>query len=402
MALSAILLFPKLAASTWESGSNLIGAMPDQDALPLAGSVARLFSLVLPVLGAALLVYQLVRLAVRWAWGWSSGRAPRQAVVLAAAAALAALLTWAWWPSGQYQPVRATDDGTLVSAATDVAAPAVAARPQTTLAPGRHLAVALIPEGGPTREHPAFFVVGDTVLVSDQAPDASGAPSMASDGEPAATGTVPAATFPFELPDEPGPNDSQALAVNTEDGGIEYDVAYSLVTVKDGETVDSTNGAHAYASCKACTTVAVSFQIVLVVGRSQTIEPINIAEALNVNCPSCVTLAIARQIVLTVDSLPSDELLQRLNAELEKLNAIDETDSPAEVLEQVNGVAEAIDKELEAEGLVDPTPTPTPSPTATPTPTATPEATATPEPTATPTPTPTETPTPEPTPTATP
>jgi hypothetical protein len=106
--------------------------------------------------------------------------------------------------------------------------------------------------------------------------------------------------------------------------------------------------------------------------------------------------------VLTVDSLPSDELLQRLNAELEKLNAIDETDSPAEVLEQVNGVAEAIDKELEAEGLVDPTPTPTPSPTATPTPTATPEATATPEPTATPTPTPTETPTPEPTPTATP
>jgi putative peptide zinc metalloprotease protein len=225
---------------------------------------------------------------------------------------------------------------------------------------------------------------------------------MASDGEPAATGTVPAATFPFELPDEPGPNDSQALAVNTEDGGIEYDVAYSLVTVKDGETVDSTNGAHAYASCKACTTVAVSFQIVLVVGRSQTIEPINIAEALNVNCPSCVTLAIARQIVLTVDSLPSDELLQRLNAELEKLNAIDETDSPAEVLEQVNGVAEAIDKELEAEGLVDPTPTPTPSPTATPTPTATPEATATPEPTATPTPTPTETPTPEPTPTATP
>ena len=406
MAFSAILLFPKLAASTWESGSNLVGAMPDQDALPLAGSIARLFSLALPVLGAGLLVYQLVRMAGRRARGWSAGRPPRQAAVLVVAAALAALLAWAWWPSGQYQPVRPTDDGTLVSAATDVAAPAVAARPQPGLAPGRHLAIALIPEGGPTREHPAIFVVQGktpTVLVSDQAPGTSGAPSMAGDGAPApATPAVPAAAFPFKLPEAPGANDSQALAVNTEDGGIKYDVAYSLVTVKDGDTVDSTNGAHAYASCKACTTVAVSFQLVLVVGRSATIKPINIAEALNVDCPYCVTVAIARQIVLTVDSLPSDELLRRLNAELEKLNAIDESDSPAEVLEQVNAVAEAINRELEANGLIEPTPTPTPAPTATPTPTATPEETATPEPTPTPTPAPTETPTPEPTPTATP
>ena len=406
MAFSAILLFPKLAASTWESGSSIVGAMADQDALPLLASVARLLSLALPVLGAALLVYQLVRMAVRRARGWSAGRPPRQAAVTVVAAALAALLTWAWWPSGQYQPVRSTDDGTLVSAATDVVAPAVAARPQQGLAPGRHLAIALIPEGGPTREHPAFFVVKGTtptVLVSDQAPDASEAPSLTGDGAAApATPTVPAATFPFELPEAPGANDSQALAVNTEDGGIKYDVAYSLVTVKDGDTVDSTNGAHAYASCKACTTVAVSFQLVLVVGRSETIKPINIAEALNVDCPYCVTVAIARQIVLTVDSLPSDELLRRLNAELEKLNAIDEGDSPTEVLEQVNAVAEAINRELEAHGLIEPTPTPTPTSTATATPTATPEATATPEPTPTPTPTPTETPTPEPTPTATP
>jgi putative peptide zinc metalloprotease protein len=367
--------------------------MPDQDALPLAGSVARLISLALPVLGAALLVYQLVRMAVRRAHGWSAGRPPRQAAVLVAAVALAALLTWAWWPSGQYQPVRPTDDGTLVSAASDVAARAVAARPQPGPAPGRHLAIALVPEGGPTREHPAFFVIKGktpTVLVSDQAPDTS------PNGDGAATPTAPATTFPFELPEAPGPNDSQALAVNTEDGGIKYDVAYSLVTIEDGETVDSTNGAYAFANCKACTTVAVSFQLVLIVGRSETIKPINIAQALNVNCPGCVTLAIARQIVLTVDSLPSEELLRRLNEELEKLGAIDESDSPAEVLEQVNAVAEAINRELERE----PTPTPTPTATATPTPTATP--TETPTPTATPTPTPTETPTPEPTPTATP
>jgi putative peptide zinc metalloprotease protein len=243
---------------------------------------------------------------------------------------------------------------------SDVAGPAVAARPQSGLAPGRHLAIALIPEGGPTREHPAFFVIKGkqpTVLVSEQAPDTT----PTADGAPAPpTPTAPATSFPFELPEAPGPNDSQALAVNTEDGGIKYDVAYSLVTIEDGETGDSTNGAYAFANRKACTTVAVSFQIVLVVGQSQTIKPINIAQALNVNCPGCVTLAIARQIVLTVDALPSEDLLRRLNEELEKLDAIDESDSPTEVYEQVNALAEAINRELGLE------PTPTPTPTATP------------------------------------
>ena len=51
MAFSAILLFPKLAASAWESGSALISAMPDQDAFGVATSIARLFALALPVLG---------------------------------------------------------------------------------------------------------------------------------------------------------------------------------------------------------------------------------------------------------------------------------------------------------------------------------------------------------------
>lgn len=42
MAFSAILLFPKLAASTWESGSHIVSTMPEQDALALLASVARL------------------------------------------------------------------------------------------------------------------------------------------------------------------------------------------------------------------------------------------------------------------------------------------------------------------------------------------------------------------------
>src|SRR5215208_5382192 len=300
MALTAILLFPKLAASTWESGSAIVSAMPEQasggEVIPLLASVARLVALALPVLGAALLVWQLVQSTGGKALRWSAGRPGRRAAVCAAAAGLLALLAWAWWPAGQYQPVRASDDGTLASAAQRVAEPAAVARPHVQasplgLAPGRHLAVALIPKGGPTKEHPAIFVVKgrdggkSTVIVSDQAPSTRGVAPLEAPAEASATPTVPATGFPFKLPEAPGPNDSQALAVNTADGGIVYDVAYSLVTVRGGDDVDETNAAYALASCRACTTLAVSFQLVLVVGQSDTITPINVAQALNIKCP---------------------------------------------------------------------------------------------------------------------
>src|SRR3954447_20658264 len=453
MAFSAILLFPMLAASAWESGSSLISGMGEQDALGVAASIARLFALALPVAGVVLVMQRLVTSLGRRAWRWSGGERPRQALVVAGAAGLVALLTWAWWPSGQYQPVRPTDRGTLVSVFRTVSAPAGVARPAGVaaaprLAPGRHLAVALIPRGGPTEETPALYVVngGDdneepTILVSPDAPDARKAPSLddagaggastppiqdAASGAPAAgapaTPTAPATQLPFKLPDAPGEGDSQALATNTTDGGIVYDVAYSLVTVSGGADVTSENSAYALASCKACTTLAVSFQLVLVVGQSDKIMPINVAEALNLNCPECITTAIAKQLVISVSSQPSEELIRRLTEELEKLDAIDTSDPPAEVLRQVNAVAEAIQRELDESGITYPKATPTPAaestpvaseapdagttPGPSPTPTSPPTSTATPTPTTTPTRTPTPTPaatsTPEPTATVTP
>ena len=47
----------------------------------------------------------------------------KRTAALAAGAALIAGLAWAWWPAGQYQPVRATDRGTLVSLGQMVASP---------------------------------------------------------------------------------------------------------------------------------------------------------------------------------------------------------------------------------------------------------------------------------------
>jgi putative peptide zinc metalloprotease protein len=419
MSLSAILLFPKLAASTWESGSHIASAIPGQGVVAVLASIVRLFALVLPVIGVTLMVQRLLRRTATRAWRWSDGRAERRALLAAATAGLAALLAWAWWPAGQYQPVRATDRGTLLSAFRTVGAPASVARPEAavSLSPGRHLAVALIPQGGATRQHPAIFLVKgrggekSAVVVSATAPSTASAPALKPAGTPTPSATpAPSApalatAFPFKLPAKPGPHDSQALATNSTDGGVKYVVAYSVVTVPDGQAVDEENSAYALASCKACKTVAVSVQVVLVVGQTHAITPINVAEALNNNCPYCVTTAIADQIVVTLRSAPPDELVRALTASLSRLGAIDTLGAdatPADVAAAVAAVQTEIEQELQDSGLTYPKATATPAATATPTPSPTPAATATPTDTPTPTPSPTATATPTDTPTATP
>ena len=355
-----------------------------------ATSIVRLFALALPVLGVALIVQRLVHLdgqegvgLERRAAAAPGARARRRPPRLVGAARLGLVAV-------RPVPARAPDRQRHArrrlpapsSAAGRGRAPGRRAPRRRALAPGRHLAVALIPRGGPTEEHPALYVVngGDeddkpTILVSPDAPDARKAPTL--DGPPAArrrrrprptprrrraagrlvrraATTGPATQLPFKLPDKPGEGDSQALATNTTDGGIIYDVAYSLVTVKDGDPVDERELRLRARQLQGLHDLAVSFQLVLVVGQSDKIMPINVAEALNLNCPSCITTAIAKQIVVSVKSAPSEELLRRLTEELKKLDAIDTSDPPAEVLEQVNAVSDAINKALDESGITYP------------------------------------------------
>ena len=256
--------------------------------------------------------------------------------MIAGAAGACALMAWAWWPSGQYQPVRPTDNGTVGGMVRMVYSPVTVARPaaqpaaHVQLTPGKHLALAMIPVGGATKGHPALFVIpgakgqAPVAIVSYPTPPPGGASNPA----PAAVRPLPAppprrppppqpppaaapvrpGSAPQERPPRPprsprsrsgsrnpGPNGTQALAVNTTNGGVKYDVAYSLVTVTNGEAVTKTNSAYALANCQGCTTVAVSFQIVLMVGQSHDIAPINAAGALNDDCPACITTAIADQ-----------------------------------------------------------------------------------------------------------
>ena len=86
---------------------------------------------------------------------------------------------------------------------------------------------------------------------------------------------------------------------NTTDGSMTYDVAFALVWAT-GDEVLNVNEAHAYASCSNCVTVAVAFQVVLIMDDAQVVVPQNLAVAANYDCYRCITAAIASQLVLSV------------------------------------------------------------------------------------------------------
>ncbi len=399
LAIGAVLLLPKLATSSWESGRLIVTSLPHEvshaQILDILASLVRLLALLLPVAGSVLVTQKIVRTTGGRALAWSRGRPVRRGIVLAGAGVALAGVAWAWWPSGQYQPVRPSDGGTVGSLVRWVSTPTSLARPggevgfvgpgatptaaSTTtatapqVAPGTHLAVAMVPVGGATKQHPALFVIGGghgkppVAILSGSAPSPTGVPvaggtassatvAQPSTGAPSSSPTSPtdATAFPFALPKPPGPGGTQAVAENTKDGGVEYDVAYALVTVSGGADVTNTNSAYALAHCKACTTVAVSFQLVLIVGRSKVIAPINAAGALNYNCPACTTTALADQLVVTLTAKPSQQLLDTLNAELGQLNALPKLGAdgtPSAVASEVSTVQKEIQSTLQASGL---------------------------------------------------
>jgi putative peptide zinc metalloprotease protein len=363
--LGAVLLLPKLATTAWESGRHIADGLPHEaataDVVAMLASLLRLLALVLPVAGSALVTQRIVRGLVGKARSWSSGRPVRRSFLLLAAAGAAAGAIWAWWPSGQYHPIRAGDRGTIGSLLSVVTSPSEFARPPAvpatvSLAPGHYLALSMIPVGGATKGHPALLVLPGrrgrppVAIVTD-------ATAVPPDG---AGGPVAGAAFPFVLPSAPGPGGTQALAVGTREGGVTYSVAYSLVTVTGGAPVTETNSAYALADCKGCTTVAVSVQVVLVVGQSDDVAPIDAAGALNVDCPSCSTTAIADQIVVTLDSQPSRALESRLEAALAQLGALPElgaNGTPAAVASEVGAVQQQLDTALAGSGLMTNPPT---------------------------------------------
>ena len=119
-------------------------------------------------------------------------------------------------------------------------------------------------------------------------------------------------SFPSTGRTAPDDDGNQALAVNSTDGSVTYDVAFALVWA-DGGPVDTRNEAYAFANCTDCAAVAVGFQVVLIVGQADVVVPENLSAAANYNCVRCLTYALASQLVLTLDGPLSEDGMARLN-----------------------------------------------------------------------------------------
>jgi len=145
-------------------------------------------------------------------------------------------------------------------------------------------------------------------------PEPAPAPEAAPEPAPAQT-PAPAESawlFPYDPPRDPKPGDNQARVINTRDGATEVDVRSAFLWIRNGDKVDQRNEAYAFARCTGCRSVAVAFQVVLIVGHSEVIQPANAAVALSYACNSCVTHAVAVQFVATLSREPSPSVLAEL------------------------------------------------------------------------------------------
>jgi putative peptide zinc metalloprotease protein len=169
--------------------------------------------------------------------------------------------------------------------------------------------------------------------------------------------------------------DTAAVAVNTKDDSSIFRLAFSIRRVMNG-VVDQSNGAVAYASCESCRTVALSFQVVLVMSDPSVVTPENVALAINYECTTCETLASAYQYVLTTGGPVhfDDEAKAAIHDILKRLQDL-KKDSDDLSIEEIAAQADVLAEELFTtvhDHLVDVEPTeegvePTPS-DATPTP----------------------------------
>ncbi|WP_230208971.1 hypothetical protein [Nostocoides sp. HKS02] len=300
-----VLALPRVLGSAWHSvqaqAHDLSVDWSGGDATGVAVRLLAVVAVALPILGTLLILARLVRQLTTTTWKRTQGRPGRRAVAGVLAAALVAGLAWAWWPdANRYRPVQPFERGTVLDSipAAGIGNPQLRDG-QIASAPHTVWASATAP---PTKDHPELALV------------------LVPKGSGGTTGSRPAWVFPFNRPSAPGAGDTQALAVNTTNGSSLYDVAFALVWA-DGPSVTNRNEAYAFASCTSCQTVAVAFQVVLIVGHANVAIPQNLSGAVNYSCMKCVTYALAQQLVLTVPGELSSDARARLDALWQQITA---------------------------------------------------------------------------------
>jgi putative peptide zinc metalloprotease protein len=301
-----VLALPRVVATAWVGLGRqwrALGVNVDEGDVAAVGlRVLSVLAIVLPLLGMRLMALRMVRRAAGKVWRATEGRPVRRALAITLATAVVALLVGAWWPSeGRYTPVHAHERGTVFDALPAAHHAPVGLRDGQVGTAGTSVWASAAPP--PSREHPRLALV----LV----PRPSNGSTRAAD---------PVWVFPFNPPKAPGAGDNQALAVNTKDGSTVYDVGFALVWVTDGTALNR-NEVYALASCRGCRTVAVGFQVVLIVGQANVVVPQNISVAVNYSCVECITYALAQQLVLTIPHALSADAMAELTALWERIQA---------------------------------------------------------------------------------
>jgi putative peptide zinc metalloprotease protein len=325
-----VVALPRLIATAWvslrEQASILASAWADGEMLAVAARALAIAALVLPILGIGYVLTRLVRQVVGSTWRRTAGKPFQRAVAGVTAAAIVAALGWVWWPDEDtYRPVARDEGGTLVDVLpTQLTGALPVARAGAAYAGLEEGAEGLVTtawpkdEPLPTKAEPELALVmvpheqgvepgtevGSGSTTGESVDGTDGTPSP--DGEEAGSWV-----FPFNRPLPPDAGDTQALAANTTDDTVAYDLAFAMIWA-DEEQVTNTNEAYAFASCQNCAAVAVSFQVVLIVGDSEVIVPQNIAAAVNYDCVQCLTYALASQLVVTIDGPLTDKSMAAL------------------------------------------------------------------------------------------
>jgi putative peptide zinc metalloprotease protein len=215
-------------------------------------------------------------------------------------------------------------------------------------------------------------------------------------------------------------SDNAVVLINTKDGRYLFRVGFKI-TRANGDVVDASNGAVAFSSCEECRTVAIAYQVVLVMSDPSIITPVNLAIAFNLECDTCMSFAYANQFVYSTGGYvrftpEGSQTVARLRREVRDLRFASLT--VYELVAILRDVAARLEQVVrtetvpigpskqEASAIATETPpalvSPTESPSATPSPSATVSADVTPSPSSTPSPSTTASPDASPTPSETP
>jgi putative peptide zinc metalloprotease protein len=377
--LALVLALPRLVGTAleslgreWEAAGLHWGAGEYVDGV---GAVLAMGVVTLPIVAMVAILVSVFARVAKGLWRRTEGRPVRRVGAGSLVVAMALALAFAWWPNPErYAPIRPYEGGTLLNA---VAAPLSAMGyevPDTAPVQGGEVS-AVLPSGPlPTEAEPQLALV----LVPNESGTQTDGTSVATD---------PAWVFPFNKPLPPEPGDNQAFAENTTDGGITYDVAVAMVWVTDDDPVLNVNEAYAFASCSDCVTVAVAFQVVLIVGSADVIIPQNLSAAVNYECFECITAAIASQLVVTVDALPGvaeqialADLWEEIMAFAESIPTLPLAEVISQLEDYKHQILEILEDVLPATSPESPTPSATAAPDAGSSPGA--GSSATPEPSA--------------------